>query len=83
MPQSGDRGSDTIIQPDLLMKLPPEPSFAVGILLFCLVKGEVEHQTDQCVPFPKQPACGCTLNRDNGGKTIDPRSLGYQNGQAR
>ena len=68
------------------MKLPPEPSFAVGVLLFCLVfvKGEVEeHQTDKCVPFPKQPACGCTLNHDGGGKTIDLRSLGYQNGTAR
>ena len=50
-----------------------------ALLLLCLfAKG----QQDFCVPFPKDPACGCTLTDGKTiGKTIDLSSEGKQNGQ--
>ena len=51
---------------------------SVGILIFCsFVKREVKEQQDTCLPFPDDPACGCTLK---DGKTIDLRNVGSQDG---
>ena len=46
-----------------------------ALLLLCLI---AKGQQDFCVPFPKDPACGCTLK---DGKTINLTSEGKQNGQ--
>ena len=51
---------------------------SVGILILCsFVKGKVIVQQDTCLPFPDNPACGCTLK---DGKTIDLRNVGSRDG---